>query len=224
MNRVRTLSFHTKYGPAPLFDKARQQLTDLTGLSLDIPHARFRFEERGIPLEYLTDFQPEHWEVITVETNVRTGRITYMSLRRNLESRRYLWIVIAFEHVITAWIRETPRSRLTNQMIVKDGPAWDAAARGEEPIRTQAIAEWEAVRARSVRAREILAALANLPEHPSGDRLAHAANLVLAGGTWKRAVVEAGWASPQELDTAIGRLLRSVKRNVSEATAQKPVH
>lgn len=222
MTNVRTLRFHTKYGPTPLFDKARQQLTELAGLSLEIPHAKSRFEERGIPMEHLTDFQPEDWEVMTVETNVRTGRITYMSLRRSLESRKYLWIVLAFEHVITAWIRDTPRSRVTGQLIVKDGPAWDAAARGEEPIRTQAVAEWAAVQARSVRARDVLAALDALAEHPSGDRLRHAANLVLAGSTWKRASIESGWASPQELDTAIGRLLQEVTRNRPAAAEQAP--
>ncbi len=103
MTNVRTLRFHTQYGPTPLFDKARQQLMELTGLGLEIPHARFRFEERGIPLEYLTDFQPQHWEVMTVETNVRTGRITYMSLRRNVEARKYLWIVLAFGSSPGTW-------------------------------------------------------------------------------------------------------------------------
>ena len=39
MTQVRTLRFHTKYGPAPLFDKAREQLKGLTGLSLEIPYA-----------------------------------------------------------------------------------------------------------------------------------------------------------------------------------------
>lgn len=87
MGNVRTRRFHTKYGPAPLFDRARQQLRDLVGLSLSIPHAKARFVERQIPLEYLTDFQPDDWELITVETAVRTGRITYMSLRRRLGSR-----------------------------------------------------------------------------------------------------------------------------------------
>lgn len=220
MTNVRTLRFHTKYGPTPLFDKARQQLTELAGLGLEIPHAKSRLEARGIPMEYLTDFQPQHWEVMTVETNVRTGRITYMSLRCNVEARKYLWIVLAFEHVITAWIRDTPRSRVTGQMIVKDGPAWDAAARGEDPIRTQAVGEWEAVRRRSVRAREVLAALATASEYPSADRLAHVANLVLAGSTWKRASIETGWRSPQEMDTAIGRLLQAIKPKV--AAAPKP--
>lgn len=143
MTRVRTLTFHIEYGPEPLFDKAREQLKDLAGLGLEIPHAKSRFDERGIPLQYLTDFQPERWEVITVETAVRTGRITYMSLRRRLESKKYLWIVLAFEHVITAWMTESPSNRATNPLIVKDGPAWNAAAVGREPIRTHVMAESE---------------------------------------------------------------------------------
>jgi hypothetical protein len=213
MTNVRTLRFHTKYGPAPLFDKARAQLKDLAGLSLEIPHTKSRFEERGIPLQYLTDFQPERWAVITVETAVRTGRITYMSLQRKLESKKYLWIVLAFEQVITAWMTESPRNRGTNPLIVKDGPAWDAFAEGRELMRTQALAEWEEAYARLVRAQRILTALDTLPERPSGDRLAHAAKLVLAGGTWSEAAVGAGWASRKGMDATIARLLRAVKRS-----------
>jgi len=213
MAKVRTLRFHTEYGPAPLFDKAREQLNDLAGLSLETPHAKSRFDERGIPLQYLTDFQPERWEVITVETAVRTGRIIYMSLQRKLESKKYLWIVLAFEHVITAWITESPSNRATNPLIVKGGPAWDAAAEGREPIRTHAMVEWEEAYARRVRAHRILTALATLPERPSGDRLAHAARFVLAGGTWNEAAVGAGWSTREGMDAAVARLLRAVKRS-----------
>ncbi|OBH47313.1 hypothetical protein [Mycobacterium mantenii] len=215
MTKVRTVRFHTEYGPAQLFDKAREQLKDLVGLSLEIPHAKARFEERGIPLEYLTDFRPECWEVITVETAVRTGRIIYMSLQRKLEGKKYLWIVLAFEQVITALITESPSNRATNPLIVKDGPAWDAAAEGREPTSTHAMAEWEEAYARRVRAHRILAALATVPERASGDRLAHAARFVLAGGTWSQAAVGAGWATREGMDAAIARLLRAVKRGGS---------
>jgi hypothetical protein len=81
-------------------------------------------------MEHLTDFQPDDWELMTVDTAVRTNRITYMSLRRKLEARQYLWIVLAFEHVITAWVSERPGDRATNPLIVKEGPAWDAVAAG----------------------------------------------------------------------------------------------
>ena len=211
MAKIPTLRFHVKYGPAPLFDKARLQLKALAGLNLKIPHALSRFEERGIPLEYLADFQPELWDLVTVETNVRSGRITYMSLQRRLESKRYLWIVLAFEHVITAWIADTNSNRATNPLIVRDGPAWDAAAEGQRPKRTQAVAEWEPVHARQVRARRILVALAHLPECPSSDLLEQAARIVLAGGTWDEAAVNAGWTTREGMDSEIARLLEEVK-------------
>ncbi|SKT79373.1 hypothetical protein [Mycobacteroides abscessus] len=211
MAKIPTLRFHVKYGPAPLFDKARLQLKALAGLDLEIPHALSRFEERGIPLEYLAGFQPGLWDLVTVETNLRSGRITYMSLQRRLESKRYLWIVLAFEHVITAWIADTNSNRATNPLIVRDGPAWDAAAEGRRPKWTQAVAEWEPVHARQVRARRTLIALAHQPECPSGDRLDEAARLVLAGATWDEAAVGAGWPAHDDMDGAIERLLQTVK-------------
>ena len=182
----------------------------MTGLDLEIPHARSRFEERGIPLEYLADFQPELWDLVTVETNVRSGRITNMSLPRKLESKRYLWIVLAFGHVITAWIADTNSNRATNPLIVRDGPAWDAAAEGRRPKRTQAVAEWEPVHARQVHARRVLIALAHQPECPNSDRLEQAARIILAGGTWDDAAVGAGWMTRDAMDAAIGRLLQAV--------------
>lgn len=208
MAKIPTLRFHVKYGPAPLFDKARAQLKALAGLDLEMPHALSRFEERGIPLEYLADFQPDLWDLVTVETNVRSGRITYMSLQRRLESKRYLWIVLAFEHVITAWIADTNSNRATNPLIVRDGPAWEVAAEGRRPKRTQAVAKWEPVHASQVRARRMLIALAHQPECPSGDRLEQCARTVLAGGTWDEAAIGAGWASRESMDAAISHLLQ----------------
>ncbi|WP_018601005.1 hypothetical protein [Mycobacterium sp. 155] len=213
MTQVRTLRFHTEHGPAPLFDKAREQLKGLAGLNLEIPHAQSRFDEREIPRQYLTDFQPELWEVVTVETAVRTGRIVYMSLRRKLDPEKYLWIVLASEHVITAWVRERPSTRAAHPLIVKDGPAWDAAAEGREPAITGAMAEWADAYARRVRAHRVLVALAATPERPSGDRLAHAAERVLSGSTWNEAAATAGWAGRAGMDAAIARLLRAVRRS-----------
>jgi hypothetical protein len=220
MAKIRTLRFHTAYGPSQLFDRAGGQVKDLAGLSLDIPHAKSRFEERGIPLEYLTDFQPELWEVITVDTAMRTGRIAYIALKRELEAQQYLWIVLAFEHVITAWITESSSDRATNPLIVKDGPAWDAAAEGREPPRTHAMVEWEQAYARRVRAHRILTALATVPERPSGDRLANAAKSILAGGNWSEAAAETGWATRDSMDAAIARLFRAVRRSGRELGTQ----
>lgn len=213
MTKVRTLRFHTKHGPALLFDNAREQLKDLAGLSLEMPHAKSRFAEREIPLEYLSDFQPEHWELVTVETAMQTGRITYMSLRRELEPKKYLWIVLAFEHVITAWITDSPSNRATNPLIVRDGPAWDAAAEGLEPKKTKAWAEWEQAYVRRCRGHQVLGALATLPARPNGDRLAQAAELAIGGSTWNEAAAGSGFASRKSLDATIERLLRAAKRS-----------
>ncbi|BBY67234.1 hypothetical protein [Mycolicibacterium helvum] len=213
MTRIRTLRFHSKHGPELLFDTAREQLKALAGLSLEIPHAKSRFTEREIPLEYLSYFQPEHWELVTVETALRTGRITYMSLRRKLESNKYLWIVLAFEHVITAWITDSPSNRASNPLIVNDGPVWDALAEGLEPKKTQAMSEWEHAYVRRARGHQILTALATLPQRPNRDRLAHAAQLAIAGSTWNEAAAAAGFASRKGLDATVARLLRATKRS-----------
>lgn len=222
MTQVRTLRFHIEYGPTPLFDKAREQLKGLAGLNLEIPHARSRFGEREVPLQHLTDFQPECWEVVVVETAVRTGRITYMSLRRKLESNDYLWIVLTSEHVITAWVTRRPSNRAAHPLVVKDGPAWDAAAEGQEPVITGAMVEWADAYARRVRAHRVLAALATAPERPNGDRLAQAARLVLEGRSWNEAAVEAGWDSRRPVDAAIARLLRAIKQKVHAVDQPDP--
>ncbi|WP_301123814.1 hypothetical protein [Mycolicibacterium fortuitum] len=222
MTQVRTLRFHTKYGPTLLFDKAREQLNGLSGLNLQIPHAQSRFAERDIPAQHLTRFQPELWELITVETAVRTGRITYTSLRRKLAPAQYLWIVLAHEHVITAWTTERPSNRATHPLIVKDGPAWDAAAEGREPAVTRSMAAWGGEYARRCRAHQVLTALAASPDRPSAERLAQAARLALAGATWNEAAATAGWTSRTGMDAAIARLLRSAK-HAGPGPAGQPV-
>lgn len=213
MTKIRTFRFHTRLGPALVFDTAREQLNALAGLSLETPHAKFRFDERDIPLALLTDFQPEHWELITVEIAMRTGRITYMSLRRKLESKKYLWIVLAFEHVITAWITERPSDRSTNPLIVKEGPVWEALAEGLELKKTPAMAEWEQAYVRRARGYQILTTLAAVPERPNRDRLAYAAQLAMAGSTWTEAAAAAGFTSRKSLDATVARLLRAAKQS-----------
>ncbi|MUL78788.1 hypothetical protein [Mycolicibacterium sp. CBMA 226] len=213
MGKTRTFRFHAKHGPALLFETAGDQLKALTGLNLEIPHAKLRFDEREIPLGFLTDFQPEDWELITAETAMQTGRITYMSLRRTLESEKYLWIVLAFEHVITAWITGSPSRRTTHPLIVKDGPVWDALADYMEPKKTKAMFEWEQAYIRRARGHQILAALTRLTERPNSDRLAHAAELAIAGSTWNEAAAIAGFVSRKSLDATSDHVLRAAKQN-----------
>lgn len=220
MGKVRTFRFHAEYGPARLFEEAYEQLNSLAGLSLLIPHANSRVHERQIPLQYLTDFRPGCWEVMTVELTVRTGRIAYMSLRSEIEARNYLWIVLAHEHVITAWIDRKARTRATHPQIVKDGPAWEAAAAGCWQEKTRAQVEWEEAWMRRARAQEVLDALSSSPDRPRGDRLAYAMRLVLAGATWSEAAAGAGWDTRSGLKAAIGRLLRAVDREKAKQTRQ----
>lgn len=223
MTRIRTtLRFHCKHGAPLLFDIACEQLKALTGLNLEILHAKTRFEEREIPLEYMSDFQPEHWELITVETALRTGRIAYTSLRRKLESKEYLWIVLTFEHVITAWITDSASNRATNPLIVKDGPVWDAAAEVLEPKKTKAMFEWEEAYVRRARGHQILTALAGLPKRPNGDRLADAARLTIAGSTWSEAAAATGFTR-ESLDATAARVLRAAKRSRRAAEGSEPV-
>lgn len=210
MTKIRTLRFHATHGPTLLFDTAYAQLKGLTGLNLEIPHAKSRFDEREIPLGFLTDFQPEDWELVTVEIALATGRITYMALRRTLESGKYLWIVLAFEHVITAWITDSSSNRATNPLIVRDGPVWDAVAEGVEPKKTPAMFEWEQAYVRRARGHQVLSALAALPERPNADLVARAAQLAIDGSTWGEAATAVG-LSRKSLEARIERLLRAVK-------------
>lgn len=216
MTKIRTFRFHTKHGPALLFETAGEQLKALTGLNLEIPHAKSRLDEREVPLGFLTDFQPEDWELITVETAVKTSRIIYMSLRRKLALENYLWIVLAFEHVITAWITDSSSQRATNPLIVKDGPVWDALAENLEPRKTPAMFEWEQAYIRRARGHQILAALTSLPERPNGNRLAHAAELAIAGSTWTDAAAATGFTR-KSLDATSDRVLRAAKQSRSAA-------
>lgn len=117
------------------------------------------------------------------------------------------------EHVITAWITDRPSNRATNPLIVQDGPAWDAAAGGVVPKRTQAVAEWEAAYVRRIRAHQILTALVTLPPRPNGDRLAYAARLAMCGSTWNEAAAAGGFASRRSLDATIARLLRAARQS-----------
>ncbi|MDG4666682.1 hypothetical protein [Mycobacterium sp. 236(2023)] len=213
MTKVRTFRFHATHGPPRLFDMAREQLNALAGLGLEIPHARSRFDERDVPLEYLADFDPQRWELITVETAVSTGRIAYMSLRTMLESENYLWIVLAYEHVITAWITDNRGRKSTNPLNVTGGPVWESYAQGEL-AKTAAILDWEQAYIRRVRAHQVLTALANRPkDRPNRERLERAAKIAFDGGTWPEAAAAGGWPSRSGLKAAIRRVLRAAERS-----------
>jgi hypothetical protein len=123
--RLPTCRFHWYYGPNALFVQARQQLRALEGttLALDVKHARERIQERRVPVDQLLNFQPDEWDIVSVDVSKKGGRIRYLAIRKQLTARKYLWLVLAHNQVITAWVR-SGRHVPTNVGTVTDGPRW----------------------------------------------------------------------------------------------------
>ena len=95
------------------------------GLNLTIPHFQQRTFDRDIPTVLLESFLPEEWEIVKVDTTLRGGKIRYMALRRPLvRGTSWLWIVLAYEHVITAWIRRTGDTDHDDPAVVRSGTRW----------------------------------------------------------------------------------------------------
>ena len=125
--------FHVTSGPASLFERVRQLFAAPRTLKLHGSHLQERATASGAPLELLDPFDPDAWELMTVEARTDTGRFVSTAWRRQTESTTW-WVVIGFHDTVRTIFASPPSKLGAGDSIVRGGPLWDLVDRANREL------------------------------------------------------------------------------------------
>ncbi|MFF5253073.1 hypothetical protein ACFY4K_13615 [Streptomyces leeuwenhoekii] len=118
--RFETARFHAESGPDSLFTRVRHILSRPLRLKAHGAHVTERLQQRGAPVETLTRFDPESWELISAEVRTDTGKWVTSTWRARADGRSW-WVVIGLGDTLVTVIDVDPRRRGMGQDIVTGG-------------------------------------------------------------------------------------------------------
>ncbi|MFI2374830.1 hypothetical protein ACH5AO_07140 [Streptomyces sp. NPDC018964] len=121
--RFETVRFHVESGPDSLFTRVRHILSEPMRLKAHGTHVTDRLEQRGAPLDTLTRFEPESWELVSAEVRTDTGKWV-KSTWRVWADERFWWVVIGLGNALVTVIDVDPRRRGMGEGIVTGGPLY----------------------------------------------------------------------------------------------------
>ncbi|MFI5569409.1 hypothetical protein ACIA6T_19085 [Streptomyces sp. NPDC051740] len=82
-----------------------------------------RLEQRGAPLDMLTRFEPESWELVSAEVRTDTGKWVKSTWRVWADERSW-WVVVGLGNALVTVIDVDPRRRGMGEGIVTGGPLY----------------------------------------------------------------------------------------------------
>jgi hypothetical protein len=86
-------------------------------------HVTDRLEQRGAPLDTLTRFEPESWELVSAEVRTDTGKWVKSTWRVRADER-FWWVVVGLGNALVTVIDVDPRRRGMGEGIVTGGPLY----------------------------------------------------------------------------------------------------
>ncbi|MFE9169015.1 hypothetical protein ACFYNZ_05710 [Streptomyces kebangsaanensis] len=121
--RFETARFHIESGPVSLFTRIRHILREPMRLKPHGTHATQSLQQRGAPLEELTNFDPESWELVSAEVRTDTGKWVKSTWRIRADARDW-WVVVGLGNALVTVIDVDPWRRGMGQGIVTGGPLY----------------------------------------------------------------------------------------------------
>ncbi|MEV7862124.1 hypothetical protein AB0O86_25680 [Streptomyces hirsutus] len=121
--RFETARFHVETGPGSLFTRVRHILGEPVRLKAHGAHVTERLQQRGAPLEKLTRFDPEGWELVSAEVRTDTGKWVKSTWRVRADGRDW-WVVTGLGNSLVTVIDVDPRRRGRGESIVTEGPLY----------------------------------------------------------------------------------------------------
>lgn len=108
--RFETARFHVESGPDSLFIRVRHILSEPLRLKAHGAHVTERLRQRGAPLETLTRFDPESWELVSAEVRTDTGKWVKSTWRVRADER-FWWVVVGLGNALVSVIDVDPWRR-----------------------------------------------------------------------------------------------------------------
>jgi hypothetical protein len=120
--KFETARFHVDTGPATLIQRVLRKMSGRRQLKLHASHFGSQANARAAPLELLRDFDPQEWELKTVEVRTDTGKFVNSAWSRRIHGRDW-WIVIGFSDTVVTVI-DTDKYGMGPD-VVTSGPLYD---------------------------------------------------------------------------------------------------
>ncbi|WP_258038095.1 MULTISPECIES: hypothetical protein [unclassified Streptomyces] len=121
--RFETARFHAESGPAPLFTRVRHVLREPARLKAQGVHVTERLQQRNAPVEELTAFGPDHWDLVSADVRTDTGKWVKSTWRVHVDGRDW-WVVIGLGNVLVTVIQVDPWRRGQGERVVTEGPLY----------------------------------------------------------------------------------------------------
>jgi hypothetical protein len=119
--RFETARFHVESGPASLFTRIRHILREPVRLKAHGAHVAQRLQERSAPLQDLTNFDPESWQLVSAEVRTDTGKWVKSTWRVRADARDW-WVVVGLGNALVTVIDVEPWRRGSGDSILTQGP------------------------------------------------------------------------------------------------------
>jgi len=120
--------FHADSGPASLFERARQVFAGPLTLKLHGTHLTERTAAVAAPFDELDPFDPDRWELVTVEARTDTGRFVTTAWRRAIGDTTW-WLIIGYHNTVRTLFRADKGKSGRGPDIITAGPVYDLVDR-----------------------------------------------------------------------------------------------
>ena len=126
--RFETARFHVDTGPASLFERVHFKMGAPRRLRVPPGHAGGRVLERQAPVERLSEFDPQHWRLMTVEVRTDKGKFVSTAWSVSVDGQNW-WVVIGLEGALKTVIDADSTKRGLGSTITAKGPLYDMVER-----------------------------------------------------------------------------------------------
>lgn len=123
--RFETARFQIEAGPAALFERVRFKLPGQRKLKLHATHLQQRADERHAPVDILEQFDPETWQLRTVEVRIDTAKFVSSTWTVEVNGVEW-WVVIGFNDTVQTVFAGSRRGIGTK--AVTHGPLYERVA------------------------------------------------------------------------------------------------
>jgi hypothetical protein len=107
--RFHTARFHVDIGPASLFKRVAQVLSQPKLLNVHADHFHDRAFERNAPADALRKFDPATWRLVTVDVRTDTGKFVSTAWEVEVNGENW-WVTIGLGDTITTVFRVNNKS------------------------------------------------------------------------------------------------------------------
>lgn len=121
---LKTARFHVLSCPSSLFERVHYKFREARELKINAEHFQDRSYERNVPVEKVVHFNPDTWNLISVEVFTSKGKFVSTTWEVNVDSNKW-WVVVGLHDTIVTVYKPNSGKIGNGECIVKDGDLYE---------------------------------------------------------------------------------------------------